>query len=633
MFKPVPMQRLTLHTVLDAVPTATLVLAEFGVFEPEKIAEGPLPELPAGSYRELFKIAKARLDRILDHCETPITVSAVSPRVVSEAELAQIDRWLEELWARYSESFEELRRLTEERKHLDQLMMTLVNFLDLDIDLGRLRKQEGFLDVRLGMVPLTNVQRLQEALGLADFVLSRFIESDGSAHVVIAGPAGGEQRIAGLLREAGWRPQQIPEEFKEHPSKVRQEFLQRRQRITQAMHTVREKIRACEWQSQRQLIAAAQTLALALPYAQLGEALRSRGGLAVVSGWVPKCELPGLEQALRMRVDAPLVVTVCDPQRGDSVPSCLRHHRLLHPFVALVKNYGIPRYGEFDPTVVFAFTYIAMFGMMYGDVGHGGILAAAGLFLRQRLRGYGPFLTAVGFSSFGFGFLYGSFFGFEEVIPPLWVAPLSNPGLMLEVAGYWGVIFILFATILAAYNRFIEGGVIEAMCDGRGLAGLLFYMGLLYGGYRWLSGIRWGSLEILAIALPLTIVLAYQWHENRAPLGERLLVVFMEGFETIMAYLSGTLSFLRVAAFSLNHVALAIAVLALAQMMNQTGHWVTIVLGNLFSLVLEGAIVIIQVLRLEYYEGFSRFFRGDGREFRPLALFENGVDVASRQIV
>ena len=33
--------------------------------------------------------------------------------------------------------------------------------------------------------------------------------------------------------------------------------------------------------------------------------------------------------------------------------------------------------------------------------------------------------------------------------------------------------------------------------------------------------------------------------------------------------------------------------------------------------VAEGLIVGIQVLRLEYYELFSRFYRGTGREFKP----------------
>ncbi|HEX9179886.1 MAG TPA: hypothetical protein VF859_05795, partial [Burkholderiales bacterium] len=65
-------------------------------------------------------------------------------------------------------------------------------------------------------------------------------------------------------------------------------------------------------------------------------------------------------------------------------------------------------------------------------------------------------------------------------------------------------------------------------------------------------------------------------------------------------------------------VALFLAVFTIANMLGTAGHWITVILGNLFVLVLEGAIVAIQILRLEYYEGFSRFFSGDGREFHPL---------------
>jgi len=105
-----------------------------------------------------------------------------------------------------------------------------------------------------------------------------------------------------------------------------------------------------------------------------------------------------------------------------------------------------------------------------------------------------------------------------------------------------------------------------------------------------------------------------------APVGEKVLVVFIETLETIIGYVSNTLSFLRVAAFSLNHAALSIAVLTLADMMGMTGHVITVILGNVFVLVLEGGIVMIQVMRLEYYEGFSRYFSGDGHEFAPLKL-------------
>ena len=46
-------------------------------------------------------------------------------------------------------------------------------------------------------------------------------------------------------------------------------------------------------------------------------------------------------------------------------------------------------------------------------------------------------------------------------------------------------------------------------------------------------------------------------------------------------------------------------------------NWIVIVIGNAFVCLMEGLIVGIQVLRLEYYEIFSRFYAGNGREFKP----------------
>ena len=46
-------------------------------------------------------------------------------------------------------------------------------------------------------------------------------------------------------------------------------------------------------------------------------------------------------------------------------------------------------------------------------------------------------------------------------------------------------------------------------------------------------------------------------------------------------------------------------------------NWIVVVLGNLFVCGMEGLIVGIQVLRLEYYEMFSRFYKGTGRKFEP----------------
>jgi V/A-type H+-transporting ATPase subunit I len=178
--------------------------------------------------------------------------------------------------------------------------------------------------------------------------------------------------------------------------------------------------------------------------------------------------------------------------------------------------------------------------------------------------------------------------------------------------------FILLATLITIINRWQEGNYAAALFNHTGIAGIGLYLGGFYATQHWMLTGNFGIQQQLALFLPILIILSYKWHENQLPIGERLLVTLIEGLEAIINYLANTLSFLRVAAFSLNHAALAIAIFTLADMLTTPANWLIIILGNLFIVILEGAIVTIQVLRLEYYEGFSRFFRGDGKAFRPL---------------
>jgi V/A-type H+-transporting ATPase subunit I len=253
-------------------------------------------------------------------------------------------------------------------------------------------------------------------------------------------------------------------------------------------------------------------------------------------------------------------------------------------------------------------------------VGHGAVILATALLLRHKLGNFTAFGIAAGFSSILFGFLYGSIFGYEHVLHAIWIAPLTDPLYMLTVALLWGIGFITLVTLLNIINHLSMGDRIGALFADNGLLSLLLYAGLLGTGYSFYQtgsvGAFWATLAILT----LVGIFAHKLIEQQAPIGERILVAFIETFETITGFVSNTLSFLRVAAFSLNHVALAIAVFTLANMMGDTGHWITVVLGNVFILVLEGLIVAIQVLRLEFYEGFSRFYSGDGKAFKPLTL-------------
>jgi len=96
--------------------------------------------------------------------------------------------------------------------------------------------------------------------------------------------------------------------------------------------------------------------------------------------------------------------------------------------------------------------------------------------------------------------------------------------------------------------------------------------------------------------------------------------------ETASGYISNTVSFLRVGAFALSHGVLSYIVFRFTEELAHSGGGgpigsisalLVLIFGNLVIIVLEGMIVAIQVVRLQYYEFFSKFFTETGVEFAP----------------
>lgn len=624
MFTPLPMQRVTLYLLGEEAPAVALLLAESEVFNPQfpPTEEERLSDHPAANYQKLFYSAQMHLRKVREYFNFSVNIQLERVQVVTESELAALNDWLGRLWHRCSRLEEKARQLDEKARAIEQLEKTLDTYAQLDVNLGLLQSDLQFLDVRLGAIPESNLKRLQEAVGIAGYILKQFARSDSTILVVLAGVRGDERQIESVLRTAAYHPLQLPAQFQDHPQIVRQQLREQYQHLREEHYQLAGETKSLYRKHEQELLKGMKTLSLAAPYAVLASFLRSRGGLAVVQGWVPKAEVSSLRESLQRRVGRRFVLEARDPAPSEqsTVPSLIYASRWLEPFTSLVCNYGVPRYGELDPSWLFALTFIAMFGLMFGDIGHGATILAVSCGYYRQLGRYAPFVFSLGASSYLFGFLYGSVFGYEGVIPPLWISPLSDPQQMLMIALFWGVGFILLVTGVGIRNRIAEGRYAEALLGGGGAAGGLMYLGAIYGVFHWVEKGSLGSVGTTAILLPFLVVLGYQWRQVRAPGIGKGLVVLMESFETLMRYFTNTLSFLRVAAFNLNHAALALAVFALAGMMNVAGHWVMVILGNIFILLLEGIIVAIQILRLEYYEGFSRFFSGDGQAFQPLTL-------------
>jgi V/A-type H+-transporting ATPase subunit I len=623
--KPLPMQRIELSLLQDDAPKAALLLANFGNFSPESSEMSPeqFPDSTGDVYQLAYREMRAHLDKIQMHYEIIEPDTIPEPmQTVSAQQFEEISIWLKTVWGNCSEEQERMRRLREEFRRTTQLLSSLEQFMDINLDLSLLQKNT-LLDVRVGTLLHSNIQRFEEALSLAGYIAIRFFTSEEQIHIIIAGVTGQAHEIEHVLDAAGWRTMEIPAEFHGRPAEVRQELANHLTHLTEQQTQESGHRRTELIQIEAKLVNAAHILARAAPYAALATLIRGRGELVSLSGWVPACQLPKLKKMLKDSFADHFLLLVRDPHDDEyvQVPSMIRHHRWLQPFARLVLNYGVPRYGEIDPTIPFAITFVLMFGMMFGDVGHGATLLLAGILLRHRFGQYTMIFIAIGLSSTLFGLLYGSVFGFEQLLPAVWISPLSDPMRMLGVALGWGIGFITLVTLLTIRNRIVDKRLKEAWLDGHGAAGLLLYAGLLSMAWRYVATGRLEIAALLIMIIALAALFVHSWQNSTlVGTGERILIALMAGYESIMAYISNTLSFLRLAAFSLNHVALSIAIFTVAGRLHTGGYWITVILGNLFILLLEGAIVGIQTLRLEYYEGFSRFFAGDGRAFRPLTL-------------
>lgn len=318
-------------------------------------------------------------------------------------------------------------------------------------------------------------------------------------------------------------------------------------------------------------------------------------------------------------------------------PTKLKNSWFALPFRMFVEMYGVPKYTDVDPTLLVAISYTLLFGIMFGDLGQGIILSLVGLVaekkFKMRLGGVG---VRLGISSAIFGLFFGSVFGNEEFLAENLkgisffnaMSPDNTMTLLLAAIGL-GVILILISMIFNIILNVKKKNLGEALLSQNGVCGVSFYIAVLGFALNMMLGLNFAnSLYILLlIVLPLVciflkepLIRKFEEHEPMFPNGFGAFFVegFFELFEVVLSFITNTMSFLRVGGFVLSHAGMMLVVYTLASMVGGIGEIIVLILGNIFVMCLEGLIVGIQVLRLEFYEMFSRYYEGNGIPFKAI---------------
>jgi V/A-type H+-transporting ATPase subunit I len=541
-------------------------------------------------------------------------------------------------------------KLAAETRRIEQLQAArrdIEPLAGVDIDINFLRDAR-FVHTVIGTLPAANLERMETSLSRIPYALLPLRKDNQTVLVWLAGLKSNSDVLDRAARSAYLNPLVLPEGYAGRPADLLTSFendvksaektiLEIKLELDRLGKAYEKELRTLLWE-----IRASRMLA---------DAIVRYGRLKftyVIVGWVPVRNIEELTQRVKQASKETLIETyaVEREDRAD-IPVALSNNRFLRPFQLLVTTYARPRYGELDPTILIAITFPLLYGTMFGDVGHGAVLGLFGLLLMSRkvksLQSFAPLgglLAASGFVAFIFGFIYGSFFGREDVIHYIWLHPIEEIMEILLVTIGAGIIILNIGFFISIFNNIKRKEWAHVFFHQTGVAGVLLYwgmIGLLAAGYFGRQFVPPTILITLIVIGGIGVMFAEVFKhliEGHRPLivgsiGTFIIQIFFELFETFISFLSNSLSYVRVGAFAVAHGGLSAVIYSLAEMTGSSagiGYWVVVVIGNLFIIGFEGLIVGIQTMRLEYYEFFSKFFRGGGLRYEPLKLRPAGED-------
>ncbi len=363
-----------------------------------------------------------------------------------------------------------------------------------------------------------------------------------------------------------------------------------------------------------------------------------------IKGFVLKKNIETLNSTFEEFDDVMIEIPKESTSEEEIKPVKLKTFSLFKPFELLIKTFGTPNYNSLNPTGFVGFIYCFLFGIMFGDLGQGLFLSLCSFIMwKLKKSDLGLILIRCGLTSAVFGTIYDSVFGFEGLLTNFWKSlnmppflPFNllkgkNAVVILIASLILGMTLIIFSIILNIYISLKNKQFLETIFASNGFAGLTIYGSFTFAAVNLLLFkknivslnflVFFVVVPIILIFLkePVLIFIEKNFFKKEVSQKFEPINSTFETFEALMNFITNTLSFLRVGGFAMSHAALMLVVVKFCEKCSNLMFVSPLIaiFGNVFVVALEGLVVSIQVLRLVYYEIFSRFYKSDGIEFQP----------------
>lgn len=583
------------------------------------------PFVEINPYKDVYTKSLELIERF--ESKTPSVQLDITPSAATDIILSATHD-LEDLTAKK-------KSLSVERDHLLELHKKIQPFRHLDYEVNKILEFK-FIKFRFGRISHEYYTKFSKFV--YDNLTTLFFECESDQEYVWGVyfvPAAQEEKIDAIYSSLHFERIFIPAEYEGTPEEAYNLINRKLSEVTKKIDDINSKMKEHLTSQTNEILSAYDTISVlhknfdVRKMAACTKFSDSKSVYFILCGWIAGAHVDELLKDIDSDQNIYCMIQDATENVTSKPPTKLRNFKLFKPFEMFINMYGTPAYNEIDPTSFVAITYSLIFGIMFGDVGQGLCLVLGGaLIYKYKKAPLAAIIALAGIFSTIMGFMYGSIFGLEGIIHHVWLNPMENVMTVLLTAVAFGASLIIIAMIINIINGIKAKDVEKIFFDTNGVAGLVFYIIMLLCVALIFMGKTLPATILLVIFLGIPLVLMFfkepltHFIEKKSQIfpdqkGMFFVESLFELFEVILSYVTNSISFLRVGAFALSHAAMMGVVMLLAGVTSGNPNILVIILGNVFVAGMEGLIVGIQVLRLEYYEMFSRFYKGTGKGFKP----------------
>ncbi|MBQ2601221.1 MAG: ATPase [Treponema sp.] len=526
----------------------------------------------------------------------------------------------------------------------------------------------SFLTMRIGKIIPGSLDGLKASIGSRATVVQL---GDDPSRVLVACSKKARFAVDSELKKVDFVEIQIPKDFKGIPEDAMKTLEKRKDDAARNLEEIQTERKNFAETHSKELLHLLQVYSVDSQICEVQSKLESTEFVYRINGWIPAYSSKEIFNSLDALTEGRIGYREYLPEEVSSVasgqekvPVQLKHGKIVRSFERTVLSYGAPLYGTVDPTPFVAIFFTLLFGIMFGDAGQGLVFVIVGILMvckKIKLLGWEKFgivFMCIGVSSMIMGLLTGEFFANEEILAPFsrWVTghfgtprdqilPMMPGGdsesikRMFIFFGFTiavGFVINSVGIIINIVNQFVLRKPGKAIFGKTGISGAVFFWYViffalkvaLFNGqpmiYDWI--IIGLSLLMTSFGEPFARLMDGERPVLENGFGSALISGVVEIIEVISSYLSNTVSFVRVGAFALAHAVLGYLIEKMVSMAPGVGGILISIVGNAIVVALEGMIVAIQVVRLQYYEFFSKFFHETGRDFKPFAFTYKSVE-------